>query len=99
MRSPLSKRSATRIHPRSMAICLCSTLALAALLQAPAAPLPASGTAEDSLPGLRERLAHDSSDGRAWLLMGRPYLQLSTGAQDSQHRAQKEIADGQRLSQ
>src|SRR5437660_1685659 len=92
MRSPLSKRSATRIHPRSMAICLCSTLALAALLQAPAAPLPASGTAADSLPGLRERLAHDSSDGRAWLLLGRLYLQRAAGAHDPPHRALEDSA-------
>jgi hypothetical protein len=75
-----------------MAICLCSTLALAALLQAPAAPLPASGTAADSLPGLRERLAHDSSDGRAWLLLGRLYLQRAAGAHDPPHRALEDSA-------
>ena len=51
-----------------MATFLSNTLALAALLQAPAAAqAPVNGTAADSLPALREHLARDSTDGRAWL--------------------------------
>src|SRR5437660_928785 len=54
-----------------MATFLSNTLALAALLQAPAAAqAPVNGTAADSLPALREHLARDSTDGRAWLLLG-----------------------------
>src|SRR5207253_628687 len=49
-------------------------------------------TAADSLPGLRERLAHDSSDGRAWLLLGRLYLQRAAGAHDPPHRALEDSA-------
>src|SRR3989442_15541064 len=46
-----------------MATFPCSGALLAALLQAPA-----------SLAALRARLAHDSADGRGWLLLGRADL-------------------------
>src|SRR2546430_6611669 len=52
-----------------MATFLSSALALATLLQAPAAQTPATGTAADSLVALREHLARDSTDGHAWLLL------------------------------
>src|SRR5216117_1901632 len=71
-----------------MATFLSNTLALAALLQAPAAAqAPVNGTAADSLPALREHLARDSTDGRAWLLLGRLYLERVADAHDPPHRA------------
>jgi len=71
-----------------MATFLSNTLALAALLQAPAAAqAPVNGTPADSLPALREHLARDSTDGRAWLLLGRLYLERVADAHDPPHRA------------
>src|SRR5213080_3784234 len=71
-----------------MATFLSNTLALATLLQAPAAAqAPVNGTAADSLPALREHLARDSTDGRAWLLLGRLYLERVADAHDPPHRA------------
>src|SRR5438874_12309109 len=67
-----------------MATFLFSALGLAALLQAPAAP-PATGTAVDSLAPLREHLARDSTDGHAWLLLGRVYLQRAADAHEPPH--------------
>src|SRR5439155_597108 len=56
--------------------------------QAPAAAqAPVNGTAADSLPALREHLARDSTDGRAWLLLGRLYLERVADAHDPPHRA------------
>lgn len=46
-----------------------SLIALAALLQA--------GAPDDSLSVVRARLAQDSTDGRAWLAVGRLYLRLA----------------------
>ena len=68
-----------------MATFLSSALALAALLQAPAAQTPATGTAADSLVALREHLARDSTDGHAWLLLGRLYLQRAADAHEPPH--------------
>jgi len=67
-----------------MATFLSSALALAVLLQAPAAQSPATGTA-DSLAALREHLARDSTDGHAWLLLGRVYLQRAADAHEPPH--------------
>src|SRR5207253_11231723 len=67
-----------------MATFLSSALALAVLLQAPAAQPPATGTA-DSLAPLREHLARDSTDGHAWLLLGRLYLQRAADAHEPPH--------------
>ncbi len=67
-----------------MATFLSSALALAVLLQAPAAQPPATGTA-DSLAALREHLARDSTDGHAWLLLGRVYLQRAADAHEPPH--------------
>ena len=75
-----------------MATFLSSALALAALLQAPAAQAPATGTAADSLVALREHLARDSSDGHAWLLLGRLYLQRAADAHKPPHRALQDSA-------
>src|SRR3989454_10716216 len=68
-----------------MATSLCSAVVLAALLQAPGGPPAAAGPLPDSaagssLPALRARLARDSSDGGARLLLGRLYLQLADDA-------------------
>src|SRR2546427_10128768 len=71
---------------------LSSALALAALLQAPAAQTPATGTAADSLVALREHLARDSTDGHAWLLLGRPDLQRAADAHEPPHRALQDSA-------
>ena len=68
-----------------MATFLCSALGLAALLQAPAAQPPATGTAADSLAALREHLVRDSTDGHAWLLLGRVYLQRAADAHQPPH--------------
>src|SRR5437660_10823716 len=68
-----------------MATFLCSAAALAALLQAPAAPPPSPS---DSLAALRERVARDSLDGAGWLLVGRGYLQLAEEAHGRAHRAE-----------
>src|SRR2546430_16128019 len=68
-----------------MATFLSSALALAALLQAPAAQTPATGTAADSLVALSEHLARDSTDGHAWLLLGRLYLQRAADAHEPPH--------------
>jgi len=51
---------------------LCSAALLAALLQASE---PAGAT--DSLTALRERVAHDSTDRRGWLLIGQAFLGLA----------------------
>ncbi|HXL11582.1 MAG TPA: hypothetical protein VN955_09310, partial [Gemmatimonadales bacterium] len=67
-----------------MATFLSSALALAVLLQAPAAQPPTTGTA-DSLAALREHLARDSTDGHAWLLLGRVYLQRAADAHEPPH--------------
>src|SRR5439155_24438 len=75
-----------------MATFLSSALALAALLQAPAAQTPATGTAADSLVALREHLARDSTDGHAWLLLGRLYLQRAADAHEPPHRALQDSA-------
>src|SRR5207249_1583662 len=69
-----------------------SALALAALLQALAGQTPATGTAADSLVALREHLARDSSDGHAWLLLGRLYLQRVADAHEPPHRALQDSA-------
>src|SRR3989454_11947858 len=74
-----------------MATSLCSAVVLAALLQAPGGPPAAAGPLPDSaagssLPALRARLARDSSDGGAWLLLGRLYLQLADDAHGRPHR-------------
>src|SRR2546430_17494478 len=68
-----------------MATFLSNALGLAALLQAPAAQPPATGTAADSLAPLREHLARDSTDGHAWLLLGRVYLQRAADAHEPPH--------------
>ena len=84
-----------------MATSLCSALALAALLQAPPPPPsspPGSATqapatpSGDSLVALRARLARDSTDGRAWLLLGRLYLQQAEDAHGPPHRALEDSA-------
>src|SRR2546430_166726 len=75
-----------------MATFLSSALALAALLQAPAAQTPATGTAADSLVALREHLTRDSTDGHAWLLLGRLYLQRAADAHEPPHRALQDSA-------
>src|SRR5947208_5361698 len=72
-----------------MATFLCSAAALAALLQAPAAPAPSPS---DSLAALRERVARDSLDGAGWLLVGRGYLQLAEEAHGRAHRAEADSA-------
>ncbi len=64
-----------------MATSLSSALVLAVLLQAPVNPAP-----PDSLPMLLQRVARDSTDGRAWLLVGRAYLQLSDESHAAPHR-------------
>src|SRR5437867_12583301 len=75
-----------------MATSLCSAVLLAALLQAPGGPPAAAGpplpdsAAGSSLPALRARLARDSSDGGAWLLLGRLYLELADDAHGRPHR-------------
>src|SRR5438094_8482481 len=75
-----------------MATSLCSAVLLAALLQAPGGPPAAAGpplpdsAAASSLPALRARLARDSSDGGAWLLLGRLYLELADDAHGRPHR-------------
>jgi len=71
-----------------MATSLCSALVLAALLQAPPPPTPSG----DSLLALRARLARDSTDGRAWLRLGRLYLQLAEDAHGPPHRALEDSA-------
>src|SRR3989442_12172737 len=73
-----------------MATSLCSAVVLAALLQAPGGPPAAAGPLPDSaagspLPALRARPARDSSDGGAWLLLGRLYLQLADDAHGRPH--------------
>src|SRR2546422_304560 len=88
MRWRRSRRSGTRTRPRSMATSLCSALVLAALPQAPPPPPPAG----DSLLALRARLARDSTDGRAWLRLGRLYLQLAEDAHGPPHRALEDSA-------
>jgi hypothetical protein len=65
-----------------MATFLCSVVALATLLQAPA----------DSLAALRERVARDSLDGAGWLLVGRGYLQAGEEAHGRAHRAEADSA-------
>lgn len=65
-----------------MATCLCSALALAALLQTPLPPPPS-----DSLAAVRAQLDRDSSDGHAWLAAGRWYLRLAEEAHAGEHRA------------
>jgi hypothetical protein len=60
----------------------CSGLVVGAAAQAPAASPPA-----DSLPALQARLAHDSSNGRTWLLLGRSFLQRADDAHAPPHRA------------
>src|SRR5205809_1240003 len=83
-----------------MATSLCSALELAARLQAPPRPPPAPGSAAqaaatpvgDSLLALRTLLARDSADGRAWLLLGRLYLQLAENAHGPPHRALEDSA-------
>src|SRR5437867_9751151 len=67
-----------------MATCLCSALALAALLQAPRSPSPSPS---DSLAAVRAQLERDSSDGHAWLAAGRWYLRLAEDAHAGEHRA------------
>src|SRR6059036_928572 len=75
-----------------MATSLCSAVLLAALLQAPGGPPAAAGpplpdsAAGSSLPALRARLARDSSDGGAWLRLGRLYLELADDAHGRPHR-------------
>jgi hypothetical protein len=60
-----------------MATSLCSALAVAVLVQAPAlSPAP------DSLALLHARLDRDSSDAAAWLLLGRAYLRQADAARD-----------------
>src|SRR3989442_6097226 len=76
-----------------MATSLCSAVVLAALLQAPGGPPAAAGPLPDSaagssLPALRARLARDSSDGGAWLLLGRLYLQLADDARSEEHTSE-----------
>src|SRR3989442_7725998 len=88
MRWRRSRRSGTRTRPRSMATSLCSALVLAALLQAPPPPTPSG----DSLLALRAGLARDSTDGRAWLRLGRLYLQLAEDAHGPPHRALEDSA-------
>ena len=75
-----------------MATFLCSALGLAALLQAPAAQAPATGTAADSLAALREHLVRDSTDGHAWLLLGRVYLQRAADAHQPPHHPLEDSA-------
>ncbi len=87
-----------------MATSLCSALALAALLQAPPPPPPPASSppgsatqapatrSGDSLVALRARLARDSTDGRAWLLLGRLYLQQAEDAHGPPHRALEDSA-------
>jgi len=67
-----------------MATFLYSALSLAALLQAPQS---ASPPPPDSAAALWARVAHDSTDGRGWLMLGRAYLDLSERAHASPHFA------------
>src|SRR5690242_14776008 len=64
-----------------MATFLCSVATVAVLLQAP-----------DSLAALRERVARDSTDGAAWLLVGRGLLHLAEDAHGRAHRAEADSA-------
>jgi hypothetical protein len=73
-----------------MATSLSSLLALAALTQAPPAGPPASA-ADDSLAALRAQLERDSTDGRAWLGLGRVYLRI---AEEQIHGASHAAPDG-----
>ncbi len=66
-----------------MATFLSSALAVAALLQAPP---PGAASMPDSLASLRARLGRDSTDGAAWLLVGRAYLGLVDEAHGPTHR-------------
>lgn len=60
-----------------MATSLCSAVAVAVLVQAPAlSPAP------DSLALLHARVDRDSSDAAAWLLLGRAYLRQADGARE-----------------
>ena len=68
---------------------LYSVAVLAALAQAPPAPPPSPS---DSLAALRERAARDSTDGAAWLLVGRGYLQLAEEAHGRVHRGEVDSA-------
>jgi len=72
-----------------MATFLCSVAALATLVQAPP---PAPPVPSDSLAALRERAARDSTDGTAWLLLGRGLLQLAEEAHGRAHRAEADSA-------
>src|SRR5437868_10485876 len=83
---------------------LCSVAALAALVQAPSsppppppppaasAPLPSPVAPADSLAALRERVARDSTDRAAWLLVGRGFLRLAEEAHGRSHRAEADSA-------
>lgn len=73
-----------------MAIFLCRLLSLAALTHAPQEP-PASAPPE-SLAVLHARLAQDSSDGGAWLALGRLYLERSDQSHRSTHGARADSA-------
>src|SRR5207249_5931047 len=59
-------------------------LSLAALLQAPQS---GSSLRDDSTALLWARVAHDSGDGRGWLMLGRVYLDLSEHAHAPPHVA------------
>src|SRR5438132_435460 len=72
-----------------MATFLSSVAALATLVQAPP---PAPPVPSDSLAALRERAARDSTDGTAWLLLGRGLLQLAEEAHGRAHRAEADSA-------
>src|SRR2546423_14092580 len=83
---------------------LCSVAALAALVQAPSsppppppppaasAPLPSPVAPADSLAALRERVARDSTDRAAWLLVGRGFLRLAEEAHGRSPRAEADSA-------
>jgi hypothetical protein len=67
-----------------MATSLSSVLAVAALVQIPAA--------SDSLAARRARLGRDSTDASAWALVGRGYLRLADDAHGTPHRPPQDSA-------
>ena len=78
-----------------MATCLFSLVSLATLAQAPTsggppappAPPPAAALSDTIAAELRGRIAKDSTDGVAWLELGRLYVRTAEAAHRAPHRA------------